>query len=694
MQSLSRLDVRTAPDLPAGGADPALAQSISMRRLAMFAGTIGLTAFAAYEMYLVLQVAGLTLLEHFVLVVFVMLFAWIAFSFVTNLAGFVRLLAGARGSIGIDVDDPAPLPHPNSRTALLFPVYNEEASRVMARLQAMHESLAAIDALSRFDFFVLSDTTASDIRIAEEIAFRKVREDTRGHSRIFYRHRRRNEGRKAGNVAEWVRRFGARYEQMVVLDADSLMSGETLVRLAGAMQRRSDLGSIQTLPAIVNASTVFARLQQFANRLYGPMLGHGLAWWHGSESNYWGHNAMIRTRAFAGNAGLPVLSGRRPFGGEILSHDFVEAALMRRAGWAICIAPQLGGSYEEAPPALPDFAVRDRRWCQGNLQHAGVLGARGLHPASRLHMFSGIAAYATAPLWLLFLLVGILIALQAQYIRPEYFPQGLSLFPQWPAQDPVRAAYVFAGTMALLVAPKLLAWTAMVVRGGLRRGFGGALRSFAGTVFETIVAGLMAPVMMLDQSLTVVSALTGRDAGWNAQRRDDGELRRSQIARAYAGHTLFGIVLAAAAYAVSWSLFLWMTPVLLGLLLAIPLVVWTGAQGRVLRRVGLLRVPEESVVPPILARANELAPVIARALPDADAFSLLSSDAALARAHEETIEPRARKRGDVDVDLVVALAKLDDARTLHEARAMLTEREKNAILSDRGAFRRLVSLQS
>ena len=180
------------------------------------------------------------------------------------------------------------------------------------------------------------------------------------------------------------------------------------------------------------------------------------------DSNYWGHNAIIRTRAFAECAGLPALSGPRPIGGHILSHDFVEAALMRRGGWAIHMAPALGGSYEESPPSLTEYAARDRRWCQGNLQHMGVLPARGLHWASRLHLLTGIGAYVAAPLWLLFLFVGILISLQAQFIRPEYFPKTFTLYPQWPAQDPVRAAYVFAGTMALLLAPKLIGYLAML----------------------------------------------------------------------------------------------------------------------------------------------------------------------------------------------------------------------------------------
>jgi membrane glycosyltransferase len=674
------------------GNAPADAPSLALRRFVLLAASGALTAFAAHEMYLVLQVAGLTLLEQVVLVLFVVLFAWVSFSFVVNVVGFVIALT-CRPS-PTELDGQQALSASTSRTALLFPVYNESAAHVIARLQAMYESLSDAQASTRFDFFVLSDTTRPDVRIAEEAAFLALRERTGGGEQIFYRHRRNNTGRKAGNIADWVRRFGARYEYMVVLDADSLMSGETLVRLVDAMDLRPQAGLIQTLPVIVNGSTPFARLQQFANRLYGPMLGRGLAWWHGAESNYWGHNAILRTRAFAGQAGLPTLAGRKPIGGEIMSHDFVEAALMRRGGWAIHIAPEIGGSYEESPPALTDFSVRDRRWCQGNLQHMGVLPARGLHPVSRLHLLTGIGSYVTAPLWLVFLLAGILIALQAQFIRPEYFPGGLALFPEWPAQDPVRAAWVFAGTMALLFLPKLLAWFAMLVRGEQRRSFGGGLRSLAGVVLETIVSGLMAPVTMLDQSLTVGAALAGHDAGWNVQRRDDGAVPWREVARVYAGHTFFGILLAAAAYAVSWSLFLWMTPVIAGLLLAIPLAALTADArlGRRLRRIGLLLVPEESRPPTILLRANELVPTIEASLPELDAIARLASDDALVAAHRQMIECRPRRRGEVDVELVVGMARLDDAETPREASRMLRDRELNALLSDSRGFERLVSL--
>ena len=326
-------------------------------------------------------------------------------------------------------------------------------------------------------------------------------------------------------------RFGGAYAQFLILDADSLMTGETLVRLAGAMERHPDVGLIQTLPIITGAATLFARVQQFAGRVYGPLIAHGIAWWHGTEGNYWGHNAMIRTRAFAEQAGLPELAGRKPFGGPIMSHDFVEAALMRRGGWAVHMVPGVRGSYEEVPPTLTDLAVRDRRWCQGNLQHLAVLPTRGLYAISRLHLLTGIGSYITAPLWLLFILTGILIAVQARFVQPDYFPLGKSLFPQWPVIDPVRAMWMFVATMALLLVPKLLGCVTILLRRTERRGFG-AVRLVGGILFETLVAGLIAPVVMLTQTIDVVAILLGRDSGWNAQRRDDGAVPGARDAAA------------------------------------------------------------------------------------------------------------------------------------------------------------------
>jgi membrane glycosyltransferase len=665
-------------------------RSILGRRFFVFGLTAALTLFAAYEMYLVLAVGGLTALEAVILVLFVILFAWLALSISSTLGGLIALVTGEIKPLDLEAD--SPLPQLATRTALLLPTYNEEPHRVFSRVQAVTESVAATGMLSAFDVFILSDTTDPDTFIAEEAAFLHLR--ARFESpRIFYRHRPKNDAKKAGNIAEWVRRFGGHYEQMVILDADSLMTGGTLVRLAAAMERNPGIGLIQTFPVMVNAVTVFARVQQFAGRLYGPLIAYGLSWWHGADGNYWGHNAVIRTKAFAASAGLPVLKGPRPIGGHILSHDFVEAALMRRSGWAVHMAPALGGSFEESPPSLTEYAARDRRWCQGNLQHAGVIFARGLHWATRLHLATGIGSYVAAPLWLFFLFTGIMISLQAQFIRPEYFPKTFTLYPQWPAQDPIRAAYVFAGTMSLLLAPKLLGYLAMLFDAKTRRGFGGAIRAFLSMLAEVFISGLIAPIMMLIQSSSVTGILLGRDSGWNAQRRDDGSLPLRDVVRRYVWHTLFGLLLAFAAYEVSFSLFAWMTPVIIGLILAIPLVQWSASPrvGRALRRWKILLTPEETAPPDVLTRANAL--VGQFPVGQAAGLHCLLTDQALLAAHRALL-PRLtpRKRGDVDVALVVALAKLEDCATLTQARETLTRQETMALLSDARGVDRLAAL--
>lgn len=692
-------DLRAAPARSASttipGRLPSSPGGLWLRRLVVIGGAILLTAFATREMWLVLNSGRPTPLQAVVLGLFVVLFGWIALSFTSATCGFLRLLLGPDRRLGIAPNGPPPLPA--SRTALLMPCYNEDPARIMAGLQAMQESLAAAGALDRFDTFILSDTTQPEAWVAEEAAFLalhgRLAAQLGAPPRLFYRRRPKNIERKAGNIAEWVRRWGGAYPQMLVLDADSVMEADIILRLADAMERHPDVGLIQTLPIIAGGNTLFARMQQFAGRVYGPLIAEGIAWWHGSEGNYWGHNAIIRTAAFAAAAGLPELPGRRPFGGHILSHDFVEAALLRRAGWAVHMVPWLRGSYEESPPSLMDLAIRDRRWCQGNLQHAAVLPARGLHWVSRLHLLTGIGSYITAPVWLVFLLAGVLLAIQARFIRPEYFPAGPSLFPEWPVVDPVRAMWVFIGTMALLLVPKLMAWFALLRHPLDRRGSGGMIRAFLSLLVETLLAGLLAPVTMLTQSVDMVSILLGRDSGWNAQRRDDGSLPFAQVARLYWRHTLFGLVFGAAAWAVSPYLALWMSPVVLGLALAIPLAALTARRdlGLGLRRLGLLWTPEERATPAALARARQLQAELA-ARPPVTLPELLRDEALLA-GHRAMLPPPRRPRLDpFDPALLVGLAKLEEAANLEDAQRSLSRAELAAVLADARGVERLVEL--
>lgn len=664
-----------------------LQAGLPLRRLFIFAGTALLTAAGGYQMYGVVKVGGVSVLEAMLLALFLVLLAWIAFSFMSAVAGFLVLLTRRQGGLAIDRD--GPLPALSSRTAMLLPTYNEDPHHVMARLRAMYESIAATGQDTLFDWFLLSDTTDPDIWICEEMTFIALRRAC-GAQRLYYRHRSDNTARKSGNIAEWVRRFGGSYDYMIVLDADSLMAGDTIVRLVRAMEANPAAALIQTQPAIVNARSLFSRLQQFAGRVYGPIIAAGNAWWHGSEGNYWGHNAIIRVRAFAEEAGLPELRGRKPFGGHILSHDFVEAALMRRAGWAIYTTPALGGSFEEVPPSILDFAARDRRWCQGNLQHIAVLPARGLHWVSRIHLLTGIGSYITAPMWLIFLILGLLISLQAHFIRPEYFPKGFSLFPTWPQQDPVLAAWVFGATMGLLIMPKLLAYLALISNRDERVSFAGSFRVLCGILSETLLAALIAPSMMIFQSKAVAEILVGRDAGWQMQRRGDGELARREINRKLAMPTLCGLSMGLSAFAVSLPLLLWMSPVIVGLVLAVPLGLLTS---RPSRTAGLFATPEDNHPPPIVSRANELA--ASARIEVTGALQQLRQDAELLEYHLDAL-PRVRrpKFGQVDVALATARTKIEQCEKFDEAVRWLDKSEICAVLNHATVLQRAFKLRS
>ncbi|MFK4726203.1 membrane glycosyltransferase [Bradyrhizobium niftali] len=676
-----RLDRTATP----GRAPTGSTRVSTFRRLFIFLGTILLMLAGGYGMHDVVKVGGVTVLEAVLLGLFLVLLAWVAFSFMSALAGFFVLLM--RRTPGLPVDPAGPLPAVTARTAMLMPTYNEDPHHLMARLRAMYESVEATGSGEKFDWFLLSDTTDPDIWICEEKTFIRLRHAVDA-DRLYYRHRPDNTARKSGNIADWVRRFGAAYDHMIVLDADSLMEGDMIVRLVHAMETHPAAALIQTQPVIVNARTLFSSLQQFSGRVYGPLIAAGNAWWHGGDSNYWGHNAIIRVRAFAEAAGLPELSGRKPFGGHILSHDFVEAALMRRSGWAIYMAPTLRGSFEEVPPSVLDFAARDRRWCQGNLQHLAVLPARGLHWVSRLHLLTGIGSYLSAPLWLLFLVLGLLISLQAHFIRPEYFPKGFSLFPTWPQQDPVLAARVFAATMGLLILPKLLAYIVLISDRDERAQFAGSPRVLAGILCETILAALIAPSMMIFQTKSVVESLIGRDAGWQVQRRNDGQLARGEIYRKLAGPTLCGLVLSLSAYAASLPLLLWMSPVVLGLLLSIPLGMITSSR---LESPGLFATAETNRPPGVVLRANELAASAPAAT--AGALDQLSHDRELLSDHMSSLSlARPRRFAPVNVALATARAKIEECENFEDAAAWLDRSELRAVLSHPALLKRLLEM--
>jgi len=597
------------------------------RRFSVLGTSVVLAALLVNEMRLVLSVNGLSADEMLILVLFAINITWITFPFVMSVVGLLRSMFRRRRKSS----NPEPL---SSRTAVLMPTYNEDAARVAAALDAMAHGIAALGESGSFDIFILSDTTDGDVARAEQEAVWTLRRRLAGSMRVYYRRRLRNTAHKSGNIQDFCERWGSRYDHLLMLDADSLMDGATVVELARRMEADPDAGLIQTMPSLHRGTTLMARIQQFAGSVYGPLLGRGLAWWTGREATFWGHNAIVRTRAFMSAAGLPELRGKPPFGGHILSHDFVEAALIRRAGWSVTIADDLEGSYEESPASIIDVAIRDRRWCQGNLQHSRVIGAKGLHWVSRLHLLAGMLSYLSSPLWLMFILAGLALGIHYEFMRPAYFDRYPTLFPHWPKMDPVRALQLFAVTMGILFGPKLFGFLAVAFNSRRLRETGGVLfpLSFA---LEIVVSALIAPTMMLIHCGLVADILRGRDAGWRPQRRDDDSLPWSQVFHRHRWHMVAGVGLGLIAYNISWQMLAWISPAAGAMILAVPVSKLTGSArvGRWVKRLRLLRTPEEARAPAIARAAEAAFPLYREAIARTPELTAIARDLTLLERH-------------------------------------------------------------
>lgn len=480
-----------------------------------------------------------------------------------------------------------------ARTAVVMPVCNEEVSRVIEGLRVMYESLERTGKLPDCDFFLLSDSNDPNRWIEEEAAWLALTQRLGAQGRIFYRRRRGGINKKAGNLADFCRRWGSHYRYMVVLDADSIMTGETIVRLAQLMERHRNVGIIQGVPVLVNGETVLARLQQFASRLYGPVSATGLNYWQLGEANYWGHNAIIRLAPFIQHCSLPELPGEGPFGGRIMSHDYVEAALMRRAGWQVWLATEMEGNYEECPGSVIEFAQRDRRWLQGNLQHARLVGAKGFHLVNRVHFALGILAYVASPLWLAFLAVSVVIA-----GRSGAIVQPVASFADYAHWDyHAQASCLALFTLGMLFLPKVVALLDLRRRRDEVAAFGGWADLIGGVFLETIIFTLLAPVLMLFHTTFVVLTVCRRKISWGTQRR--GQAVGSVLAETVAAHwmhTVIGLVAWIVVHRIDAGLAFWMIPILAGLICAIPLSFFTGSLrvGVALRGEGLFKTPEES----------------------------------------------------------------------------------------------------
>ncbi len=645
------------------------------RKTLVGVGAVALAIFAAREMYEVVAPAGVTSLEWVILGVFWINFTWISFAFVTATAGFLGIMSRRADRAGA-------MRPVASRNVIVFPVYNETINRVFPTIEATLSSLA-IAAPGRFEGFILSDTTDPNIALEEEAAFLAIRSRLPEGVAIFYRRRTINKSRKSGNIHDFCERWGGRYDHMIVFDADSVMETETILLLAGRMEADPEAGLIQTLPRLVGGQTIFARAQQFANGLYGPLLGEGVAWWAQREGNYWGHNAIVRVRAFAEAAGLPTLPGEAPLGGPILSHDFVEAALLRRAGWSVRIDTDIEGSYEDSPPSIIDLMTRDRRWCQGNLQHAGfLLRGRGFLWTSRLHLMIGVMGYLASPMWMVLILVGMALSLQARFLRPEYFTSEFQLFPDWPVIDDARALALFGVTMAILLIPKVYGLVWGLTKESWRRTVG-PFRMITGLLAETIISALVAPILMVAQTGFVLSILSGGDAGWKPQKREGDQYSFGDVMRQHIVHMASGAVLLGAALAISPVFAAWLSPAAVSLLLAGPISYWTGSTsaGRKFRKSGLLLIPEEINVPNVVSRLESLRSSFTAPTPPASVGMFLS-DVPNRAYHAEIVDPVwPLPDGDIYPPAAMAAARLETGSTFNDAWARMQRDEKMALLN-------------
>ena len=579
----------------------------------------------------VLPHKGGTALEVVIVLFFGALFGWISIGFWTALLGFVTLAAGGdrfritaltqiadeppppeSSEDPAETEDlvPGPKPPPEvevtARTAVVMPIAEEPVDRVFAGLRAIYNSLARTGALAHFDFFVLSDSNNPDTWVREEEAWARWCRDVNGFGKIFYRRRRVRLERKAGNVADFCRRWGRHYRYMIMLDADSIMSGESLVRLVQMMERHPDAGMIQTAPVAVNRRSLLARIQQFSGRVYGPMFAAGLHFWQLGDGQYWGHNTIIRIAPFMDHCALPRLPGKPPLGGEILSHDFVEAALMGRAGWTLWLAFDLGGSYEEVPSTLLEEMKRDRRWCQGNLQHLRLLFSEGLFGAHRALFLNGALSYVSAGLWFCFLGLSTAEAIADAMREPDYFPHGASLFPEWPVWRPDWALALLAVTGLILFLPKLLSVLLIALNGQLRF-YGGLFRLTLSVLLEILFSSLSAPIRMVFHTRFVLANLLGRTVTWRSQNREDNQTGWREATRHHGLDSLFASAWALALYWLNPDYFWWVTPIVIALILAVPLSVLTSrvSLGDGMRRAGLFLIPEEAEAPQELIDLQE-----------------------------------------------------------------------------------------
>jgi membrane glycosyltransferase len=671
--------------------------SLEPRRITVFARrtcftllVLATVALISERMFDMLVINGLTPLKLAIFVLFIILLLPIGLSFWTSIIGFtVQCLGGDTLDLSRTLADAEKENRPLPRTAVVMPIYNEDPVRVFAGLKATYEILEQDGWLENFDLFILSDTTDPDIWVREELAFAELKKEVSQPERLFYRNRPQNIERKSGNIADFCATWGDRYVYLIVFDADSIMSAKSLVNLVRIMESNPRVGIVQAPPLPVNRRTLFGRLHQFAMHAYSQIFITGLNFWQGGAANYWGHNAIIRIRPFIEHCRLPKLSGQQPLGGSILSHDFVEAAFMRRAGWKVYLASELRGSYEELPSSLINYAARDRRWCQGNLQHARLLFTPGLHIVNRLHLLMGVMSYIASPLWLLLLALTTIEGLKENLGRHTYFAADRVLFPDWQISTHRQALSLFMLMLSLLLIPKFLSLLFHFANSSRAAAFGGRARMALSVLLEMLGSTLLAPNLAFLQSRFVIGTLMGKSVKWDSQDRSESGTGFGEAFRRHWSATAVGLVWGALLWLTVPKLFWWFAPVIGGLLLAIPFSIWSSRTrlGEWAKRHCLFLIRAELTPPRVLRKLHDelgRAPQhqwsagidgLARVLDDADAR----------RLHLSLLPPASEKKDPIYEHHVRGL----ELKLLYAGPQALSSTERRELLLNADSIQRL-----
>lgn len=575
--------------------------TLLMRRMSAFVPALTLLSVG---LYLGWSMAGgwenlsASPLNLAIFAVFTLLFSMLSFTSWAMMLGLILWIIGRRRTplereaLAIPAENL--IPSATTRTAILIPAYHEDPHEVFARVRTMRASLATLQpkgATSDIDIFILSDSQKSTAIEEEAATYNGLLATLDSHGpAVYYRRRPDNTDYKVGNIKEFCTRWGGAYDHMLVLDADSLMAGQTIRRMIRLMENHPRIGLLQTTFIPVGRETLFCRIMQFSARLYMLPASLGLEFWQGANANFWGHNALIRTRAFLESCGLPTLPGKAPLGGRILSHDIVEAALIGRGGWEAWLLPTLEGTYEELPTNMIDYMQRDRRWCAGNLQHQHFIRAQGIPFVNRLHMTLGIMSYATGPLWLLFVVLSLISILTGTDSTT------LSLATAGFAGDSEYGESLFYFTLALLFGPKVLTLAIAFAQRSLRASFGGGRRMLESAVLEQAFGMLLQPVAMLFYTTFIVLPLLGRVVRWEAQPRSERGIGWKEATYRHRYHLLLGAgLLAVIGFVPDGATQVWLSPVIFSLLFSPAFTVLTSrtSLGCALRNGGLFLTTDE-----------------------------------------------------------------------------------------------------